>query len=367
MEKLENLIKAETGIIDTNIESYEILPSPDQVLSEIPSSSKARLTVINGRKDIKNILDYTDSRKIIIVGPCSIHDSIAARAYGEKLAELAKEVKEQLVIVMRTYLEKPRSTIGWKGIIDDPALDNSNHVEEGIKISRRLLLEINELGLPCANEFLRQDIPQYVSDLISWGAIGARTVESQTHRELASGLSMPIGFKNNTGGDIKVAVDAAIAARSTNTFLGITLEGKICSVRTKGNPYSHIVLRGGNGQPNYHPEKIKETSELMKQAKIRAGIIVDCSHANSNKQYEEQEKVAYEVLNQIENGTKEIVGIMIESNLYEGKQDFPKNKREIQELKYGVSITDSCIGWETTERIIRKYARVQEKPRHNLE
>jgi len=367
MKNLETIIKTETGIIDTNIECYEILLSPNKILSEIPSSEKARLTVMNGRKDIKHILDYNDSRKVIIVGPCSIHDLPAAKSYGEKLARLAKEVKEQLVIVMRIYLEKPRSKIGWKGIIDDPDLDNSNNVEKGIKISRQLLLDINELGLPCADEFLRQDIPQYISDLISWGAIGARTVESQTHRELASGLSMPIGFKNNTGGDISVAVDAAVTARSMNTFLGITPDGRICSVRTRGNLYSHIVLRGGNGQPNYHPEKIRETSELMEQAKINAGIIVDCSHANSNKQYEEQEKVAYEVLDQIAHGTKKIVGIMIESNLYEGKQDFPKTKQAREKLKYGVSITDSCIGWETTERNIKKYAEVQKKLRQDSE
>jgi 3-deoxy-7-phosphoheptulonate synthase len=355
MESLEEIVEVEKDIVDTNIESYEELSSPNQILMEIPISDKAKEVVSAGRKSIKDILDYRDRRKIVIVGPCSVHDSIAVRSYGEKLARLSGEVKDEVLIVMRTYLEKPRSTIGWKGIIDDPDLDDSNHTQKGIRISRQLLLDINDLGLPCANEFLREDLPQYIADLISWGAIGARNVESQTHRELASGLSMPIGFKNNTAGDIKAAVDATLTARYSHVFLGITSEGKVSRVKTKGNSYSHIVLRGGNGQPNYHPEKIDETKSLIAKVGIKAGIIVDCSHANSNKQYERQEQVAMEVLNQIRNGG-DILGIMLESHLYEGKQDFPKTKDEIKNLKYGVSITDSCIGWETTERVIRKYA-----------
>ena len=263
---LEQIVEMEKEIVDTNVESYDDLPSPNQVLGEIPISDRAREVVRVGRRAIKDILDYKDKRKIVIVGPCSVHDTNSIREYASNLAKLSDEVKDQILIVMRTYLEKPRSTIGWKGIIDDPDLDDSNHTEKGIRVSRQLLLDINELGLPCANEFLREDLPQYVADLISWGAIGARNVESQTHRELASGLSMPIGFKNNTSGDIRAAVDASLAARYSHVFLGITPEGKISRVKTRGNPYSHIVLRGGNGQPNYHPEKIVETKNLISKA-----------------------------------------------------------------------------------------------------
>lgn len=356
MKSLEEKIKMEKEIININIESEVTLSSPRNVMSEIPISDIAYKTVIEGRKAIQDILEGKDKRKIIIVGPCSIYDPCATIDYARKLAKIAKEVKDEVLIVMRTYLEKPRSTVGWKGIIDDPDLDESMNIEKGLRVSRRLLLEINELGLPCANELLREDIPPYIADLISWGAVGARTVESQPHRELASGLSMPIGFKNNTAGDIKTAVDAVLSARYPHIFLGINSQGQKTAFKTRGNAYSHIVLRGGNGGPNYHPERIKETLQLMTKAKINAKIIVDCSHANSEKQYERQEPIAREVLSQILEKEESIAGIMLESNLYEGKQDSPKNKEERDKLKYGISITDSCISLETTEKIIREYA-----------
>ena len=345
-------------VIDANIEKYEILPAPADLIRAIPLTEKVRETVLRGRKQIKDILDKKDSRKIVIVGPCSIHDTAAGLEYANNLEKLAAEVSDVLLIVMRTYLEKPRSTIGWKGLIYDPNLDNSGDIRKGILIGRQFLLDVSNKGVYCANEFVREDFPQYIADLISWAAIGARTVESQTHRELSSGLSMPVGFKNNTSGDIKVAVDACLASKHEHGFPGLTIDGKICIVRTKGNNYCHIVLRGGNGMSNYHPEKVQEAIKLIKRAGLQVNIIIDCSHANCNKIYERQEEASYEVLRQINEGNENIVGIMLESNLNEGRQDFPKNHEEISKLAYGTSITDPCISWETTEKIIRKYSEV---------
>ncbi len=343
---------------DTNVLSYEDFPSPKEIHSQYPLSEKAKANVLNSRIAIKNILDKKDSRKIVICGPCSIHNPKESIEYAKKLKSLSDEVGDVLYLVMRTYLEKPRTTIGWKGLLYDPFLDESNNLKEGIKTGREFLLKVNELGLPCANEFLRTDLPQYFSDLISWGTIGARTTESQIHRELASGLSMPIGFKNNTSGDIKAAIDGCLAARCSHKFLGINSEGKIINVRTKGNKYSCVVLRGGNGQPNYSQDKLNETKELMKKSDLQENIIVDCSHANSNKVYEKQIEVAENVLSQISaNKNDKIIGIMLESNHNEGNQKFPKNSDEIKNLKYGVSITDSCISWEQTKKVISKYAK----------
>lgn len=343
-------------LADTNVEVYESLPAPIDLIKAIPLTEIAREVVLAGRSQITNILDKKDDRKIIITGPCSIHDPRAGLEYAERLKKLSLEVNDVLLLVMRTYLEKPRSTIGWKGLIYDPDLDDSGNIPKGLLLGRQFLLDVSNKGVYCANEFVREDFPQYIADLISWAAIGARTVESQTHRELASGLSMPVGFKNNTAGDLKTAVDACVAARHKHHFPGITFEGKLCTVRTTGNQYGHVVLRGGNGQPNYHPEKVEKVLDLMVEKKLPTNIIVDCSHANCNKVYEKQEGVAYEVLKQIQNGAKDIIGIMLESNLIEGQQDFPNDNQQRSGLIYGKSVTDPCLSWETTEKIIRRYA-----------
>lgn len=291
---------------------------------------------------------------MIICGPCSIHNLDEGLEYARRLKKLSEKLRN-VYVVMRTYLEKPRSTIGWKGFVYDPDLDESCNINKGLELGRNFLIEINQIGLPCAYEFLRTDLPQYLADLVSWGAIGARTTESQPHRELVSGLSMPIGFKNNTSGDISVAVNSCLSAKHPHSFPGINEEGRIVSVKIKGNPYCHVVLRGGNGVPNYYPEKIKETIELMKKAGISPNIFVDCSHANSNKKHENQIKVASEVLRQIIEGNSNIKGTMLESNINEGKQEFPKSREEISKLKYGVSVTDACISFEETEKILREW------------
>jgi len=343
-------------LADTNVEYYESLPSPAEIINFIPLSSTARETVLVGRQTIKNILDGLDPRILMIVGPCSIHDVKAGLEYAQKLAILANEVKDKVYIVMRTYLEKPRSTVGWKGLIYDPDLDDSLDIENGIIIGRKFLLAVNELGLPCANEFVRIGLPQYTADLTSWAAIGARTVESQTHRELASGLSMPVGLKNNTAGEISSAVDACVAALSSHTFLGLTMDGKNCKVRTSGNKYGHVILRGGKNGPNYYHEKVAETLVLLKKAGLPERVVIDCSHANCGKIAERQGEVAYNILEQIRNGNSAIKGIMIESNSHGGNQPFPKNTEEIRNLKYGTSITDPCLPFDVTERIVREYA-----------
>jgi len=349
---------------DANIESYTSLYSPKELIERYPVNEDSFNSVIQGREAIRNILDKKDKRKIIITGPCSIHDPISAREYAKKLKSLSDEVSDQILIVMRTYLEKPRSCLGWKGIVYDPYLDGSGNIPDGLKISRQILLEISNLGLPCANEFVNNIFPQYLSDVLSWVAIGARTTESQSHRELASGLSMPVGFKNNTAGDISTAVEASKAARYPHTFLGVTNKGNLCAVKTKGNKYCHVVLRGGNGVPNCTPEMVNQTLSLQEKAGVPKNIIIDCSHGNSEKKYEKQEEVSYKVLNQILGGNNDLVGIMLESHIHEGKQAFPETEEQIRNLKYGVSITDGCISWETTERIIRKYAEELRKINH---
>ncbi len=341
---------------DANIENYEDFPTPREIKNSYPLTEKAKQTVLESRRTIKNILDKKDKRKLILCGPCSIHSPEQSLKYVKNLKSLADEVSDVLYIVMRTYLEKPRTTIGWKGILYDPDLDNTQDLKKGIETSRQFLLDINELGVPCGNEFLRTDLPQYLADLISWAAIGARTTESQIHRELASGLSMPVGFKNNTSGDIKVAIDSCVTAEHPHKFPGINANGKITNIQTKGNKYCHVVLRGGNGEPNYYPEKLSETLELIKKAGLPENIVIDCSHANSYKTHEKQIQVAENVLNQITQGNNSITGIMLESNLNQGKQDFPKTPEQIQNLQYGVSITDACISWEQTQQLIRQYA-----------
>ncbi|WP_341528887.1 3-deoxy-7-phosphoheptulonate synthase [Nostoc sp. UHCC 0302] len=335
-------------LFNANIENYHVLLTPNEVKSRLPITESAEQTVVKYRQEIEQILDFQDRRKFIVVGPCSIHDPEAAIAYSQKLKDLAEKVKDNLLLIMRVYFEKPRTTVGWKGLINDPDMDDSFHVEKGLLIARSLLLKITELGLPTGTEALDPIIPQYISELITWSAIGARTTESQTHREMASGLSMPVGFKNGTDGNIQVALNALQSARNPHNFLGINQNGQVSVFQTKGNAYGHVILRGGN-QPNFDPDNVKLVEEKLKQADLSPRIVIDCSHGNTSKDYKLQPAVLESVIQQIVDGNTSIVGMMLESNLYEGNQPIA-DKRE--ELKYGVSVTDKCIGWEETEKII---------------
>lgn len=327
------------------------LIAPRALKAELPVTDRAAQTVSEGRETVKRILSREDSRLLIVVGPCSIHDPAAALEYAGRLNVLREELADQLFILMRVYFEKPRTTIGWKGLINDPHLDGSYDIGAGLKIGRRLLLEINSLGLPAATEFLDPITPQYLADLVSWGAIGARTTESQTHREMASGLSMPIGFKNATDGGLQVAIDAMGAARHAHSFLGIDPDGATAIIRTTGNPDGHVVLRGGRERTNYDAASIAESVAQLRKAGLPAVLMVDCSHANSGKQHARQEEVWRSVIDQRVAGNTALLGLMVESYLHEGSQPIPKN---LSELKRGVSITDACLGWETTERMLRQ-------------
>lgn len=313
-------------------------------------TERANQTVVGGRRAVLDILNERDPRLLVVLGPCSIHDPKAALEYARRLASLSAELEDQLFIVMRTYFEKPRTTIGWKGLINDPYMDGSCHIEEGLRIARKLLLDINELGLPCATEFLDPIVPQYIADLISWAAIGARTTESQTHREMASGLSMPVGFKNGTDGSLQIAIDGMGAARAPHSFVGIDQEGYTCIVRTTGNPAGHVVLRGGRNRSNYDPESIAEACAQLAAHRLPKVLMVDCSHANSGKQHARQEEVWNSIIEQRASGTRPIIGAMLESHLFEGSQPVAKDPAT---LRYGISVTDACISWETTERLLR--------------
>ena len=326
------------------------LSPPRTLKAALPMTEAANATVVRGRESIKAILEQRDPRLLVVVGPCSIHDTAGALEYAGRLSELRREFEGQMEIVMRVYFEKPRTTIGWKGLINDPHLDNSHDIEAGLNKGRRLLLDINGLGLPAATEFLDPIIPQYIADLISWAAVGARTTESQTHREMASGLSMPVGFKNATDGSLQIAIDAMGAAMRPHSFLGIDQEGITSIVRTTGNPAGHIVLRGGRVKTNYDAESIRDAEGKLTAAGLPAVLMVDCSHANSAKQHARQEDVWRSVIEQRAAGTRSLVGLMVESNLFEGNQPFPKNPAD---LRYGVSISDACLGWEATERMMR--------------
>jgi 3-deoxy-7-phosphoheptulonate synthase len=335
-------------LINTNIKSSHVLLTPNEVKEKLPLNKTAEHTILKFRQEIEHILDFQDRRKFIVVGPCSIHDPKAAIEYGQKLHALAEKVQDKLLLIMRVYFEKPRTTVGWKGLINDPEMDDSFNVEKGILIARNLLLKLTELGLPTATEALDPIIPQYISELISWSAIGARTTESQTHREMASGLSMPVGFKNGTDGNIQVAVNALKSAKTPHNFLGINQKGQVSVFQTKGNAHGHVILRGGN-QPNFEAENIKLVEEQLKTANLSPRIVVDCSHGNTNKDYRLQSMVFENIIQQIVDGNSSIVGMMLESNLYEGSQAITGNR---EDLKYGVSVTDKCINWEETERII---------------
>ncbi|EGD1665258.1 3-deoxy-7-phosphoheptulonate synthase AroG [Escherichia coli] len=331
-------------------EIKELLP-PVALLEKFPATENAANTVAHARKAIHKILKGNDDRLLVVIGPCSIHDPVAAKEYATRLLALREELKDELEIVMRVYFEKPRTTVGWKGLINDPHMDNSFQINDGLRIARKLLLDINDSGLPAAGEFLDMITPQYLADLMSWGAIGARTTESQVHRELASGLSCPVGFKNGTDGTIKVAIDAINAAGAPHCFLSVTKWGHSAIVNTSGNGDCHIILRGGK-EPNYSAKHVAEVKEGLNKAGLPAEVMIDFSHANSSKQFKKQMDVCADVCQQIAGGEKAIIGVMVESHLVEGNQSLDSG----EPLAYGKSITDACIGWEDTDALLRQLA-----------
>jgi 3-deoxy-7-phosphoheptulonate synthase len=342
MERTDNL----------NIKRFRPLVSPQDVKNDLPVNEQVAHVVACSRKIIQNVLTNKDKRRLVITGPCSLHDRDATLEYARRLNKLQAELSEKVLLVMRAYFEKPRTTLGWKGMLYDPHLDGSYDIECGLRQSRQILLDIAALGLPSATEFLDPIVPQYLSDLICWAAIGARTSESQIHRQMASGLSMPIGFKNSTDGNLATAMDAIKAAASPHSFLGIDTNGRVIVAETAGNKYGHLVMRGGSGEPNFASEYVAFAEVLLQKAFIDNGIIIDCSHANSYKNHKRQKESLYDITDQIRRGTTIISGIMLESFLEEGRQSIGKTGQ----LKYGVSLTDSCIGWGETEELIRHFA-----------
>ena len=336
---------------NVNIDNQEILITPEELKRQLPATEEIKQSISQSRELVRSIIDGADKRLLLVVGPCSIHNPQEAIDYATKLKALSESLNDKLFIVMRAYFEKPRSTVGWKGLINDPHLDDSFKIAEGLAMARKLLLEISKLGLPLANEALDPITPQYLQELFSWTAIGARTSESQTHREMASGLSCPVGFKNGTDGSLDVALNALQSVKSPHRFLGISPDGKVSIVTTKGNAHAHVVLRGGTNGPNYYPENIAVCEEELESIGATQAIMVDCSHANSNKDHTKQGSVLEAVAEQISVGNKSIRGVMLESNLNPGNQKVDSS----QELQYGVSITDACIGWEETERLLRDF------------
>ncbi|MGL4409678.1 3-deoxy-7-phosphoheptulonate synthase [Zoogloea sp.] len=333
-----------------NVAAFDRMPSPAEIAARVPLTDAARQSVLNGRQTLQAILDRQDPRIFVVVGPCSIHDPVAGLDYARRLKVLADEVSDTLVLVMRVYFEKPRTSTGWKGYINDPYMNDSFRIDEGMEKARQFLLDVNNLGLPAGTEALDPIAPQYYGDLISWTAIGARTSESQTHREMASGLSTPVGFKNGTDGSLDAAVNGILSASHTHSFLGINDEGQSSIIRTRGNGYGHVVLRGGGGRPNYDTVSVALTEKALAKAKLPTNIVVDCSHANSWKNPDYQPLVMRDVAHQIREGNRSIVGLMIESNLEAGNQSIPAN---LAELRYGCSVTDACVDWGTTEEMIR--------------
>jgi len=344
-------LEATSGIENVNVEAQEVLITPAQLKRELPMSDKARAVVASSRQTIRDILDRKDHRLFVVVGPCSIHDIDAAHDYAKRLKKLADEVSDTLFIVMRVYFEKPRTTVGWKGLINDPYLNDTFKIEDGLHIGRKLLLDISEMGLATSTEALDPISPQYLQDFIAWSAIGARTTESQTHRELASGLSSSVGFKNGTDGGLAVAINALKSASQPHRFLGINNDGQVAVIHTTGNAYAHVVLRGGSNGPNYDSVHIALCEQELQKAKVSTNIMVDCSHANSDKKPELQPLVMDNVSNQILEGNQSIVGLMVESHINAGNQSIPQ---DLSQLQYGVSVTDGCIGWDATEQAIRK-------------
>jgi len=338
---------------DRNVEGIMPLISPREVKAAQPLTARAADLVLETRRAIRDILHGRDrERLLVVVGPCSIHDPDAALEYARRLKKVADATRDRLVIVMRTYFEKPRTTVGWKGLINDPHLDGSCEIALGLQTARRILLDINELGLPCGGEVLDPITPQYISDLLSWASIGARTIESQTHREMASGLSMPIGFKNSTDGGLQVALHAMISARHPHTFLGISADGATAMIKTVGNPDRHVVLRGGGNGPNYSPADVARAVEIVKGEDLARPVMIDCSHGNSSKDYTRQPIVCREVLSKLDAANGAIMGLLVESNLEPGRQDWVAGTP----LEYGVSITDACIGWNETETLLGEIA-----------
>jgi len=336
-------------VSDINVAKTIKLPSPEELIASLPRTPTQGSFVAHSRDAIHRIIFGNDKRLLMVVGPCSIHDVEAGREYAQRFAKLAADVADRLLLVMRVYFEKPRTTVGWKGLIMDPHLDGTYDIPAGLKLARKFLQEVVDLGIPTATELLDPITPQYISDLISWSAVGARTTESQTHRQMASGLSMPLGFKNGTDGNIQVAINAIKAASSEQTFLGIDTSGYASAVTTRGNPNCHIVLRGGANGPNFDAAAIEATRERLVANHLTPAIMVDASHENSGKKPELQPQVLESVVDQICSGADSIIGMMVESNLHGGNQSFPRAKNELQ---YGVSITDACIDWETTENSI---------------
>jgi len=343
----------EEALDNVNVLAQDLLPTPAQVKVRLPLTDKAMQTVLKGRETIQNILDRKDPRLLIVVGPCSIHDLDAAREYAHKLKALADEVGDSLYLVMRVYFEKPRTSTGWKGLINDPHMDDSFRIEKGLIMARQLLLELAEMGLPTATEALDPIMPQYLSDLITWTAIGARTAESQTHREMSSGLSTPVGFKNGTDGSLDVAINALHSVSHGHHFLGINQDGQCAVFHTRGNAYGHVVLRGGGGKPNYDSVSVALCEKQLADAGLAQNLVVDCSHGNSMKDYRLQPLVLDNCVSQILEGNRSIVGAMLESNLLEGNQPLPA---DLSQLRYGVSVTDACIDWPTTENMLRDAA-----------
>lgn len=343
----------DTLLEDSRIESFAVMPAPADIKGEAPLSDTATAAVRAGREAVRAILERRDPRLFVVVGPCSMHDPLACMEYARRLRALSDELSPTLLLVMRVYFEKPRTAVGWKGYINDPFMDDSFQIEEGMRRARRFLLDVAELGLPAATEALDPISPQYLGDLISWTAIGARTSESQTHREMSSGLSTPVGFKNATDGDLDAATNGIISASQPHSFLGINRYGRSSIIRTRGNPHGHLVLRGGAGRPNYDSVSIALAEQALTRAGLPANIVVDCSHANSFKKPEMQPLVLADVAGQIRDGNRSIVGVMIESHLNAGNQPIPK---DLTQLRYGCSVTDGCVDWATTETMLRELA-----------
>jgi 3-deoxy-7-phosphoheptulonate synthase len=343
------------NIENINVTSFDAMPSPEDLHFRLPLSEAAGNAVTQGREALRNILDRKDPRLFVVVGPCSIHDPVAGLDYARRLRKLQDEVSDTLLLVMRVYFEKPRTTTGWKGYINDPDMDDSFHVDQGMYKARKFLLDVCELGLATGTEALDPISPQFLGDLVAWTAIGARTTESQTHREMSSGLSTPVGFKNGTDGDISIAINAILSASHPHSFLGLNGLGRVSIVRTRGNRHGHVVLRGGDGRPNYDTVSVAMAELALAKAGLAANIVVDCSHANSYKKPAMQPLVMTDVVNQVRLGNRSLVGVMIESNIVAGRQDIPT---DLSQLIYGCSVTDGCVDWETTETMIRDAAKL---------
>lgn len=333
-----------------NVTAIGSVVSPRELEREMPSTSAANRTVVVGREMVRAILHGQDRRLLVVVGPCSVHDVDAAAEYCRRLVALRPRVEHALMLVMRVYFEKPRTTVGWKGLLNDPHLDGTFDINHGLRLARRLLLDVNEMGMPSATELLEPITPQYIDEFVTWAAIGARTTESQTHRQMASGLSMPVGYKNSTDGNLQIAIDAFKSAQHAHHFLGIDDDGRVAVVKTRGNPDGHVILRGGAGKTNYDPATVRQCAEMLQKASLPAKVMIDCSHANAAKKHENQGKVFADAIDQLRaDPHSPIMGLMLESNLASGRQDIPADRRD---LKHGVSVTDACIGWDETEQLL---------------